>query len=80
MELCAADAGVERLVEHYGERAYRLAWRITGATDEAEAVTQNALMRAVRSIQSIDDEAAFAGVAGRSDLLKYISEERLLAA
>ena len=59
MELCVADTGIERLVEHYGERAYRLAWRITGATDEAEVVTQNALMRAARSIQSIDDEAAF---------------------
>lgn len=56
MELCVADSGVERLVEHYGERAYRLAWRITGATDEAEAVTQNALLRAARSMWSDTDE------------------------
>jgi RNA polymerase sigma-70 factor (ECF subfamily) len=58
MELCVADTGVERLVEHYGERAYRLAWRITGATDEAEAVTQNALMRAARSNRFDTDEPA----------------------
>lgn len=51
MELCVADTDVERLVEHYGERAYRLAWRITGAMDEAETVTQNALLRAARSIR-----------------------------
>src|SRR5512138_3598766 len=60
MELCVADPGVERLVERYGERAYRLAWRITGAADEAEAVTQNALVRAARSIQSVADEPALA--------------------
>jgi RNA polymerase sigma-70 factor, ECF subfamily len=58
MELCVADTGVERLVERYGERAYRLAWRITGAIDEAEAVTQDALMRAAGSIQSLADEPA----------------------
>jgi RNA polymerase sigma-70 factor (ECF subfamily) len=56
MELCVADTGVERLVERYGERAYRLAWRITGAADEAESVTQNALMMAARSRQSAPDQ------------------------
>ena len=56
MVLCVADTGVERLVEHYGERAYRLAWRVTGAMDEAEAVTQNALLRAASSIRSDTDE------------------------
>ena len=59
MELCVADTSVEQLVERYGERAYRLAWRITGRVDEAEAVTQNALMRATGSIQSVPDEPAF---------------------
>ena len=58
MELCVADPRVERLVERYGERAYRLAWRITGAADEAEAVTQNVLVRVARSIQSVAEEPA----------------------
>jgi RNA polymerase sigma-70 factor, ECF subfamily len=58
MELCVADIGVEQLVERYGGRAYRLAWRITGEVKEAEAVTQNALLRAACSIQFVADEPA----------------------
>src|SRR4030095_16829127 len=73
MELCVGDTerdliaapragdldGAEGLVERYGERAYRLAWRITGAADDAEAATRDALLTAARSIQSVADEPAF---------------------
>ena len=51
--------GAEQLVERYGERAYRLAWRITGAADDAEAATQNALMTAARVLQCVADGPAF---------------------
>ena len=73
MELCVGDTDIdlvaasrrddleaaEWLAERYGERVYRLAWRITGATDDAEAATQNALLTATRTIQSVADEPAF---------------------
>src|SRR4029453_8296645 len=73
MELCVGDTerdliaaprvgdfdGAEWLVERYGERAYRLACRITGAVDDAEAATQNALLTAARAIHSVADEPAF---------------------
>jgi len=73
MELCVADAdidlvaasrldafnGIERLVERYGERAYRLARRITGDADDAEEVTQSALLTAARAIHSVADESLF---------------------
>jgi DNA-directed RNA polymerase specialized sigma24 family protein len=63
MELCAGDTDIdlvaasrrddldaaEQLVERYGERVCRLAWRITGAADDAEVATQNALLTAARS-------------------------------
>jgi RNA polymerase sigma-70 factor (ECF subfamily) len=72
MELCVGDAerdliaaprvgdldGAEWLVERYGERAYRLAWRITGVVDDAEAATQSALLTAARAIHSVADEPA----------------------
>jgi len=55
MELCVGDAerdliaaphagdldDAARLVERYGERVYRLAWRITGSADDAEAATRD---------------------------------------
>jgi RNA polymerase sigma-70 factor, ECF subfamily len=73
MELCVGDTerdliaaprvgdldGAEWLVERYGARVYRLAWRITGAADDAEAATQNALLTAARAIHSVADEPAF---------------------
>jgi DNA-directed RNA polymerase specialized sigma24 family protein len=51
--------GLEWLVERYGERTYRLAWRITGDADDAEAATQNALMMAARATHFVADEPAF---------------------
>src|SRR5262249_57685375 len=73
MELCVGDSdidllarsrldafdGIERLVERYGERVYRLAWRITGDADDAEEVIQSALLAAARAIHSVADESAF---------------------
>jgi len=73
MELCVADAdidllaalhldafdGIERLVERCGERAYRLARRITGDANDAEEVTQSALLTAARASHSVADESSF---------------------
>lgn len=72
MELCVGDAerdliaaphtgdldDAARLVERYGERVYRLAWRITGSADDAEAATQNTLLMAARAIRSTANEPA----------------------
>ena len=44
---------LEVLVEHYGDRAYRLAMRITGVRQDAEAATEDALQTAARDIDSI---------------------------
>jgi hypothetical protein len=44
---------LEVLVEHYGDRAYRLAMRITGVRQDAEAATEDALQTAARDVDSI---------------------------
>jgi len=49
----------EQLVERYGERVYRLAVRITGTSDDAEAAAQDALSRAARTIDTFKGESAF---------------------
>jgi RNA polymerase sigma-70 factor, ECF subfamily len=49
----------ERLVTRYGERAYRLASRITGNRQDAEEVVQDAFWAAVRKIDSFRGESAF---------------------
>ena len=49
----------ERLVTRYGERAYRLASRITGNRQDAEEVVQDAFLAAVRKIDSFRGESAF---------------------
>jgi RNA polymerase sigma-70 factor (ECF subfamily) len=49
----------ERLVAAYGDRAYRLAIRITRAPQDAEEVVQDALLTVVRKIDSFRGEAAF---------------------
>ena len=73
MELCVGDAerdliaaphagdldDAARLVERYGERVYRLAWRITGSADDAEAATQNTLLMMAHTIRSTANEPAF---------------------
>jgi RNA polymerase sigma-70 factor, ECF subfamily len=49
----------ERLVSRYGERAYRLASRITGNRNDAEEVVQDALFTVVQKIDSFRGESAF---------------------
>jgi len=52
-------AAAERLVSRYGERAYRLARRITGNGQDAEEVVQDALCTVVRKIEMFRGESAF---------------------
>jgi len=49
----------ERLVTTYGERAYRLATRITGSEQDAEEVVQDAFWTVVRKIDMFRGESAF---------------------
>jgi RNA polymerase sigma-70 factor, ECF subfamily len=49
----------ERLVTRYGDRAYRLASRITGSRQDAEEVVQDAFWAVVRKIDSFRGESAF---------------------
>lgn len=48
----------ERLLSRYGERAYRLARRITGNGQDAEEVVQDALCTVVRKIEMFRGESA----------------------
>jgi len=50
---------VERLVERYGDRVYRLALRITGSPEDAEEVAQDALWTAGRKIHMFKGDSAF---------------------
>ena len=49
----------EALVAAYGDRAYRLAIRITGNSSDAEEVVQDALWAATRKIETFRGTAAF---------------------
>jgi RNA polymerase sigma-70 factor (ECF subfamily) len=49
----------ERLVVTYGERAYRLATRVTGNQQDAEEVVQDAFWTVVRRIDTFRGESAF---------------------
>ena len=49
----------ERLVDTYGERAYRLARRITGNGPDADEVVQDAFWAVIRKIDSFRGESAF---------------------
>jgi RNA polymerase sigma-70 factor, ECF subfamily len=49
----------ERLVSTYGERAYRLATRITGNADDAQEVVQDAFWTVIRKIDMFRGESAF---------------------
>lgn len=53
-----ADA-MERLVDTYADRVYRLAFRITGSKEDAEEVAQDALWTAARKIDGFKGESAF---------------------
>ena len=49
----------ESLVREYGDRVYRLAFRITGNQEDAEEVAQDALWTAARKIGTFKGESAF---------------------
>lgn len=52
-------SAAETLVSRYGDRAYRLAFRITGNRQDAEEVVQDALWTAARKIGTFKGESAF---------------------
>jgi len=54
----APDAA-EQLVATYGDRAYRLAIGITGSSQDAEEVVQDALWSVIRKIDTFRGESAF---------------------
>lgn len=49
----------ELLVETYGDRVYRLTYRITGSNEDAEEATQDALWTAARKIASFKGDSQF---------------------
>ena len=49
----------EMLVDTYGDRVYRLTYRITGSNEDAEEATQDALWTAARKIDSFKGESQF---------------------
>jgi len=52
-------AAPEMLVDTYGDRVYRLTFRITGSNEDAEEATQDALWTAARKIASFKGESQF---------------------
>jgi RNA polymerase sigma-70 factor (ECF subfamily) len=52
-------AAVEQLIDSYGDRVYRLAYRITGLREDAEEVAQDALWTAARKIHTFKGDSAF---------------------
>jgi RNA polymerase sigma-70 factor (ECF subfamily) len=49
----------EMLVDTYGDRVYRLTYRITGSNEDAEEAAQDALWTAARKIQTFKGDSAF---------------------
>ena len=49
----------EMLVDTYGDRVYRLTYRITGSNEDAEEATQDALWTAARKIDTFKGESQF---------------------
>jgi RNA polymerase sigma-70 factor, ECF subfamily len=48
----------EQLLRRYGDRAYRIALRLTGERQDAEEAVEDALLTAARTIRSFTDESA----------------------
>jgi RNA polymerase sigma-70 factor (ECF subfamily) len=55
----ASPEATETLVETYGDRVYRLTYRITGSNEDAEEAAQDALWTAARKIDSFKGESQF---------------------
>jgi RNA polymerase sigma-70 factor, ECF subfamily len=51
--------GAEQLIERYGDRAYRLALRITGVTEDAEAAVEAALRTVVGAVPTFTGATTF---------------------
>jgi RNA polymerase sigma-70 factor (ECF subfamily) len=51
--------GAEELLATYGDRAYRLAIRVTGNAEDAEEVVQDAFVSVIRKIDTFRRESAF---------------------
>lgn len=51
--------GFRVLVERYSHVVFRLAYRMTGSTEDAEDVVQETFLRAYRSISTYDGRASF---------------------
>ena len=59
--LTQGDAhAAERLFERYGDGAYRMALRITGVSQDAEAAVREALAAAARRMETVPDDSTFA--------------------
>jgi RNA polymerase sigma-70 factor (ECF subfamily) len=54
-----AAEGAERLVEGYGDRAYRLALRITGTRQDAESAVEEALRAVLGAIHTFTGASTF---------------------
>lgn len=54
-----AAGASEMLVEAYGDRVYRLAFRITGSREDAEEAAQDALWTVARKIDMFKGDSAF---------------------
>jgi RNA polymerase sigma-70 factor (ECF subfamily) len=54
-----AQEAPEMLVDTYGDRVYRLTYRITGSNEDAEEATQDALWTAARKIAGFKGESQF---------------------
>lgn len=54
-----APGASETLVETYGDRVYRLAFRITGSREDAEEAAQDALWTVARKIDMFKGDSAF---------------------
>jgi len=54
-----APTAAEQLIARYGDRAFRLAVRITGNSEDAEEVVQDAMLSVVRKIDSFRGDSAF---------------------
>jgi RNA polymerase sigma-70 factor (ECF subfamily) len=52
-------SGPDLLVDAYGDRVYRLAFRLTGSREDAEEAAQDALWTAARKIDSFKGDSAF---------------------
>lgn len=54
MSAAPGAAGMERLVEDYGERAFQFAYRLTGNADDAKELVQEAFYKVLRNWEGYD--------------------------